>query len=302
MGFVRRLRIAAVSTGICVLAALPVTAEVLTLGSVSDNVKKELIRFEPFANYLAAALADDGITEVRISVLTSSDEMIVAMQNGDVDLFFDSPLVATNVADRAGGQPMLRRWKDGIATYHSLVIVPVDSDIETIEDLAGHRIGFQEPDSTSGFLLPAAMMRAAGITLQELRSRDAAPVGDQLGYMFTLDDRNTVTWLHRGWVDAAATDPSAFAELDAALPGQYRVIARSVDVPRQIVVRSGDMSPEMTERLTDVMTGMHLTEEGRAVLTLFNETSQFDRFPDGVEVTFAPIRAILAELRALALY
>lgn len=287
-----------------IIQFLPIsaTAETLTLGSVSDNVKKHLARFEPLAAYLAEGLADVGITEVEIRVLPSSDEMIGAMREGEVDLFFDSPLVATNVADQSGGQPFLRRWKDGVATYHSVIIVPADSQIETIDDLLGHRIGFQEPDSTSGFLLPAAFLRRADLELQELRSKEATPDEDQIGYVFTHDDKNTVSWLHRGWIDAAATDPGSFEELDAALPGQFRIIARSIEVPRQIVVSSAALSTEMQAHIAELLVAMHESEDGRAVLEQFNDTDRFDHFPDGLEQTFEPIREVLAELSLLNLY
>ena len=281
---------------------LAASAETLTLGSISENVKKHLVRFEPLADYLAAGLADDGITAVDVRVLPTSDEMINAMRDGEVDLFFDSPLVATNVADRAGGEPFLRRWKDGVATYHSVIIVPVDSEIETIADLVGHRVGFQEPDSTSGFLLPAAFLRRAGLELQELRSKESEPEAEVIGYVFTSDDKNTVSWLHRGWIDAAATDPGSFEELDAALPGQFRIIARTIEVPRQIVVRGAGLSPELQDRIAEVLVTMDQTEEGREVLAQFNETDRFDHFPDGLDQTFEPIREVLAELNRLNLY
>ncbi len=302
MNFIGKQTLRGLISGALLAVPALAGADTLTLGSVSDNVKKHLARFEPLAAYLADELADDGITSVEVRVLTSSSDMTRALADQEVDLFFDSPLVATSVADQAGGYPFLRRWKDGVATYHSLIIVPSGSDIETLDDLVGHRIGFQEPDSTSGFLLPAALMRRAALELHQLRDRDALLPPDEVGYVFTLDDKNTLTWLHRGWIDAAATDPDSFAELDAALPGQYRIIAQSVDVPRQIVVRGGHVSPALAERLAQVMTNMHLTEHGRTILEDFNETNRFDAFPDGIDATFEPIREVLSELRALDLY
>ncbi len=290
----------AIAAALC--APVAAGAEVLVLGSVSGNIKKHIARFEPLAAYLAEELADDGITAVDIAVLTSSKEMITAMREERIQLFFDSPLVATGVADAAGGQPFMRRWKDGVASYHSVIIASQNSEIQTIEDLVDHRIGFQEPDSTSGFLLPVALLSRAELDVEQLRSRDSNPTAGTIGYVFTRDDKNTVSWLHRGWVDAAATDPSSFAELDAALPGQYRVIARSIEVPRQVVIRSAGLSAALQTRLAKIMAEMHLSENGRAALAQFNDTDRFDDFPDGMTETFDPIRAVLSELSALDLY
>lgn len=65
----------------CIFLAAPAmtSAETLTLGSVSDNVKKHLARFEPLAAYLSNELGDDGITKVDVKVMSSSDEMITAI-------------------------------------------------------------------------------------------------------------------------------------------------------------------------------------------------------------------------------
>ena len=44
--------------------------------------------------------------------------------------------------------------KDGSQGYHSVVIVKADSPYQKLEDLKGKAIGFADPDSTSGFLIP----------------------------------------------------------------------------------------------------------------------------------------------------
>lgn len=273
-------------------------AETLTLGSVNDNVKKHLARFAPLAEELQHQLAQDGITEVDILVLPSSEAMTEALRTGEVDLYVDSPLVAARVARDANGIPFLRRWKDGVGSYHSVILVRKDSGIESLQDLRGRRIGFQEPDSTSGFLLPAGLLRSEGITMRELITRNSSPGKDEVGYIFTGDDNNTVGWLYKGWIDAAATDPDGFAQLDAAAPGVFRVIARSIDVPRHAVIRRSGMDDKLVARLHEILTGMHETEHGRKVLQRFNDTTLFDEFPGGAEAAFQPIYQLLEDLRA----
>lgn len=151
--------------GVLLAAGLAVggaAAETLVIGAINDNVKKELKRTEPLAAYLATELADAGVTDVEIAVIPSSGAMAQALAEGTVDIMFDSPLIAAKVARASGAEPFVRRWKRGIASYHSVILVPADSQIETLADLQGKRIGFQEPDSTSGFMLPAGLIRPRG--------------------------------------------------------------------------------------------------------------------------------------------
>ncbi|MEM8571986.1 MAG: phosphate/phosphite/phosphonate ABC transporter substrate-binding protein [Pseudomonadota bacterium] len=276
-------------------------AEVLVLGSVNQDIRKHLNRFAPLAAYLEEALAPHGVTSVETSVFSNSGEMATAMREGKVDLYFDSPLVAASVARRAGAEPFLRRWKSGVAEYHSVLVVKAESRFRTVEDLQGVTIGFQEPDSTSGFLLPAALLTEAGLKLKE-KQKPWTPQGDgAVNYVFTGDDINTVAWLARGLIDVGATDPRGLAWLEEVQPGAYRVLARTVDVPRQVVIRRGDLDPALTEAISVVLQDMVNSGEGIATMAQFNKTTRFDPFPQGVEATFDPIYQKLDLLETLGL-
>lgn len=277
-------------------AMQPASAEVLVLGSVNDNVRKHVKLFEPMAEHLEKELAEDGISEVRISVLPDSDAMAAALREGRVDLYFDSPLVAARVAREAGAEPILRRWKRGVATYHSIIIVPAASKLRTLEDLVGHKVGFQDPDSTSGFLLPMGMILGRNLSAVEIAEPHDDVREDAISYIFTRDDKNTILWLSRGIVDAAATDPDHFARLQNAFPDKYRILARSMEVPRQVVVRRTGMDPDLLAAVVDELKAMGDTEKGRETLLKFHKTTRFDSFPNGVEATFAPIYDLLDAL------
>ncbi len=294
---VTKIAAAALAFALSVLA-WAASAEVLVLGSVNDNVRKHVKRFTPMAEYLEQGLAEHGVTEVQISVLPSSAAMEAALADGRVDLYFDSPLVAAKIARNSGGVPFLRRWKRGVGTYHSVIVVPADSAIQSLPDLVGHKIGFQDPDSTSGFLLPMGLILAQNLPVREVAGYQVPTPEDAVGYLFSKDDKNTILWLSRGWIDAAATDPNGFSKLEVAFPGAYRVIARSIEVPRQTVIRSADMGPALAAAVKELLIGLSDTEEGQAVLKKFHKTSKFDDFPDGVDATFAPIYELLDELAA----
>lgn len=281
--------------------AHPLTPRTLTLGAVDDDIRKHMERLTPLARYLERELADEGIASVQIAVLPDSQSMAEAMRQGNVDLYFDSPLVATRIARMAGAIPILRRWKNGEATYSSVIVVPTNSAIASLEDLRGRVVGFQEPDSTSGYMLPVAMLQQASLPLRHLHRESERPQEDTVGYLFTGDDRNTVLWLVRGTIDAGATDTQGLRWLHDAQPGRFRVLARSMEVPRNIVVRTAAMDDALSAAIADTLRAMDESGEGLEVLDAFNRTTCFDDFPAGIEATFAPIHAVLDRLDPLDL-
>lgn len=242
------------------LLLLPSTiaAETLTIGTINENIKKNIARFSHLPEELQLQLANDGITEIEVRIL--------------------------------------RRWNDGVAAYHSVIVARSDSGINSLEDLPGRRIGFQDADSTSGFMLPVGLIIDNDIEILELPSREAMPATDQIGYVFTGDDNNTLGWIYRDWIDAAATDPQSFADLSATAPGDFHIIARSTEVPRQVAVQARNTDPEIVARLVEVLTTMHETEHDRSVLQRFNDTDRIDQSPDGIQATFDPIYRILDRL------
>lgn len=283
------------------VSATSAHAETLTLGSVNHDIRKHIERFTPLAQYLERELADDGVTDVEISVLPNSQAMAEALRQGDVDLYFDSPLVATRVARLADAVPFLRRWKNGQASYHSVIVVPTDSEMESIEDLRGAVIGFQEPDSTSGYLLPVALLLEAGLPLEHMHQDYGQPAENTIGYLFTGDDRNTALGLVRGSIEAGAIDNQGFEALQVAQPDRFRALARSVEVPRQIVVRSAQLDEALGWVISSTLQSMVDSPEGIQVMAAFHNTTRFDDFPRGIEATFEPIHTILDQINESSL-
>jgi phosphonate transport system substrate-binding protein len=230
--------------------------------------------------------------------MPTSAKMTDALRTGAVHLLFESPLVAAKIAQDGAALPMLRRWRKGVAEYWSEIVVPSESPVRSLEDLRGRIIAFEDPDSTSGHLLPRAVLLERGLEV-ELLKRWTDPVDPKkVGAVFTLSDKGSILMLFDGRVAALATDPLYVKRVEEARPGALRSIARSITVPRHVVMRSVAMSEERAKRIADVLTGMYDTEEGRRVLAQFRETDRFDAFPEGVEATFAPLKAQLQVLEA----
>jgi phosphonate transport system substrate-binding protein len=57
------------------------------------------------------------------------------------------------------------------------------------------------------------------------------------------------------------------------------------------------MEPDLLQAIKTVLTNMHETEEGRAVLKKFKKTAKFDEFPEGAETALNRMRELYKLVR-----
>lgn len=133
------------------LAAAPTAAprHTLVIGSISDNLTRETKTFAPLARYQGERLLGDvGLRGAEVAVVATADEMAAGLAGGAVDLYIDSPFIVAEMARRAGAVPFLRRWKGGVAEYHSVFFARAHGGPGGLDDLRGRAVAFDEPYSS----------------------------------------------------------------------------------------------------------------------------------------------------------
>jgi phosphonate transport system substrate-binding protein len=227
--------------------------------------------------------------------------MAQLMKNGEVDLYFDSTYPVTLISDETGAQIILRRWRFGVEEYHSVIFASADSGITSLDELPGHMVAMDAPYSTSGFMLPAVKMVESGLKLIGKRGHGEAVAADEVGFVFSYDDENTLQWVLSGLVAAGVTDDYNF---DVAFPDEATqnliVLARTESTPRQVVVARPNLEPELLDAIKRVLVNMHEDESGLAPLESF-QTTQFDEFPEGIEAATAHMREMMEIAKDISL-
>jgi phosphonate transport system substrate-binding protein len=260
----------------------------ITIGDISDEPTEIIETHQPIADYIGSRLNMAG----EVKVAPDIDTMVEWVKTGEVDLYFDSPYPALIVSNGSGAQPLLRRWKEGIGEYTSIIFTVSENNLESLDDLKGKMIAFDEPYSTSGYMLPLAYLLEAGYQTAEKTSTDAPVANDEVGYLFSGDDENSVQWVISGRVDAAVVDSGAFASIPEESRSQLRVLAETEALPRHVLVISPTVNAETREAVRTVLLEMDESEEGKAVLAQFEETAQFDEFPGGAETALSRMQEL----------
>jgi len=282
-------------------SATPELNRPIVLGDISDDPAEVIEGTQPLADFLAGNLSDYGITEGQVKIAATTDEMAQLLAKEEVDLYFDSIFPATFISDESGARPILRRWRFGVDDYHTVIFTRADSGISSIDELPGHILALDSPYSTSGFLLPAVYLSEAGLNLVGKRSYNDPVSGDELGFVFSYDDENTLQWVLSGLVTTGATDNYNY---DVAFPAAVRnelvVLARTESVPRQVVVVRPNMDPELLDIIIQLLTTAHETEAGQAALEPF-QTTKFDELPNGIEDTEERMREMMEIVQDITL-
>ncbi|MEX0805179.1 MAG: phosphate/phosphite/phosphonate ABC transporter substrate-binding protein [Candidatus Binatia bacterium] len=248
------------------------------LGSISTSPVAETHKFWPLASYLARKLQSEGINQGRVVVAESIPALSSFLQTRQIDLYIDSFFPSMAVSRLSGSKLLLRRWKMGKSEYQSVIFTRKDSGIARLKDLKGKVIAFEEPFGSTGYFFPKMALLEKGLRLAPKR-RGIDPVkSDEVGYIFSHSDSQTIFLVLNGVVAAGATDDQKYLMLAKNLDS-FKIIHETVSFPRQIVSYRADLPAKLVTRVKEVLLNMHQTDEGRQVLQAFESTTKFEEIP-----------------------
>ena len=255
----------------------PSAEKTIVLADISNNPQKKIRRFQPLANYIAAN--SDQFDRGQVKIAPDMKTIIAWLKSGEVDMYIDSPYPAMLAMNGAGAKPILRRWKKGSAEYYSLIFTMSERNITSLSDLKGKAIAFDDPFSTTGYMLPLVKLLESGLNPVEISLPNLSVSDKAVGYVFSSEDENSIEWLLSGRVDAAAMDNHTFDKMSAEIKEKAVVLAETEKIARNLVMVRGDMPSDQIETISSVLLAMDKTDEGKVVLEKFGQTTKFDKIP-----------------------
>ena len=177
-------------------------SQVITISDIDpDEPGKKVKRFTPLAD-LAKGLG--GVVIAR-----DIEEMARFLSDGTVDVYMGSPFPSLAVQEISGSEFILRRWKGGAPNYWSTFVAQKGNGVSKVEDLLGTVLAFEQHQSTSGYLLPAATLMRRGLALKEVSGPGAVVAPDEIGYILSGDEQNTFELVRQGRVEGGAVSNQA---------------------------------------------------------------------------------------------
>lgn len=248
-----------------------------TLGKAEDD---ELAKYQPLAAFLQSKMK----IPVSIVRFSSYAHTIDALRAGRADAA-SLGLRASEEAQKDGSiEPMLMQRGINVptTTYRSVFVTRTDSNIISLEELRNRQIGLVDGQSTSGYVMPRAMLREANIDPDNVQTS-------------ILDShRAVVEAVIDGSVAAGAVHESYLNPPDAERAMDYarlRVVSRSREIPRGPIVVRSSLEPATKRALRDALLAVH-DEDNAAARLLLTDGHQFTASGSRVTPTLKSIAAL----------
>ncbi|MFC7097802.1 phosphate/phosphite/phosphonate ABC transporter substrate-binding protein [Halobaculum marinum] len=261
---------------------------------VSPSEPQDYMRsqYNPYLNYLEGGI--EGDTAVEFNYAADYTAVLQGLGSGTADIAETGPFAAALGVDAGQCDIALQRHAYGSWDYHSVIITREDSDIESLTDLEGGKIGFADMTSASGSLYPLYQLKEAGLSIGD------APTS-------TSGADFEATWSSH----AQAFEALQNEQIDAAGVGRFiawdygkgdyvegvREVSRESGIPRAPMIVSPELSEEeknaIVTRLEDAPDSAYMGADGEA-------DTDDDLWFDGVRAadreTYQPVVDVANEL------
>ncbi len=249
------------------------------VGRVARSASTQQPRLEAFADWLATRLGDHGIVAGDGLAARNAREMIAFLRDGKVDVVSESVLTALAYEEITGAEIVRHEWRHGWPYYQSVFITQRASSTFALSDLAGRTIAFENRGSTSGFLLPLAMLIRAGLKPVELPIAGMPVPEGTVGYVFAGSGANISAWVAGGVVQTGAYSNRDW-DSNRRTPGHYRDKMRVFHVTEPllhsvIVLRAG-LAPGLRRAILGALDGFMSAHDAPGVRELYYRVTRFD--------------------------
>ncbi|GHC66873.1 phosphonate ABC transporter substrate-binding protein [Limoniibacter endophyticus] len=187
----KKALLAAVAMSVVAGSAMAQDVKVLRIGlDGSENAADMIRNTECVVPGLKAAT---GVEDVQIFPSPNYNGVIQGLLGGTIDIasMGASSYAAIELQKPGAVDPILTYTQsDGSSGYYSIMVARKDSGIKTLADAKGKKIGFADPDSTSGFLVPnVALPKEIGVSVKEYFSEEGFGGGHENLVLAVLDGK-----------------------------------------------------------------------------------------------------------------
>lgn len=245
----------------------------------------EMQRVTGGAQSVADLLQTETDLHFEIKVATEYAGAIEAMCSDPAEAHMSSLATFAYViaADRKCAEAALLSVRFGSPTYNGQFLVRADSGLSDLSDLNGKTFCRPDPLSTSGWVIPSIMLRAAGVD-----------PGTGLARVVDAGSHDGVAaGVYNGDCDVGATYVDARTRIEEDYPDvmeQTVIIAVEPDIPNDGVQFVSSLDQELRDKIVAGLLAIAETDEGKEAL---NTAYQWEALTEAGDSFYDPFRQIV---------
>lgn len=261
---IRKMLLAAAALGaVMTSAAHAQNMKEFRIGIIGgENEADRLRNFQCLQDKLPDVL---GVEKVSLFPAADYDGVIQGLLGGTLDYaeLGASGYAKVYLEDPDAVEPILTTVQtDGSTGYHSIMVARKDSGMTKVEDMKGKKLGFADPDSTSGYLIPMVTLpKATGAPVKEFFSSTGFGGGHE----------NLVLEVLKGTFDAGTTFASGVGEWEEGYTSGnlHKMVEKGILdmddlvelwksplIPNGPIVVRSSMDESIKDRFKDFMTAL----------------------------------------------
>lgn len=260
------------------------SVEVKVLEDSSQKVKKYLEEVTPY--------------KFEMAIPASYVAVVEALGTARADIAALSTFAYILAREKYEAEAKLTVVRYGSTTYQGQIISRKDGPIQKVEDIAGKKMAFVDPASTSGYLLPLKMLREKKIEPSET--------------VFGMKHDTVVSMVYQGQVEVGATfySPKADGAIQDArrlvltqypdVEEKIQILALTDPIPNDAIVFRKDMDPALVDTVMQGLQRYIRSDEGKDALGKLYGITDFqpttDKEYDGVRQLLSTVGKKPSEL------
>jgi len=217
--------------------------------------KETFILYKELLDYISKKLG----VKVELVQRETYAEVNNLVRDKELDLAFVCSGAYVDGHDKFGMELLVAPVAYGEAVYYSYIIVPAQSEAQSLEDLRHKRFAFTDPMSNTGKLAPTYMLARMNEDIDSF-------FGD---YIFTHSHDRSIEMVAHSLVDGAAIDGLIWEYMntrDPSLTSRTRIIKKSVPYGIPPIVVPVGLDPTLKENLRDLFLNIHKKMDGKRIL------------------------------------
>jgi phosphonate transport system substrate-binding protein len=237
--------------------------------------------YGPLFDYISEQLGRP-VERVQRRTYAEVNELV---ETGEVDLAFvctSSFIIGKN---DFGMQLLVAPQVNGEAVYYAQIIVPSDSNAETLSDLRDTVFAFTDPLSFSGRMHPTYLLQQIGESPETFFSQT----------IFTYSHDDAIYAVANGLAEGASVDSLVLDFLlkrDPSIASRIRVIHTSEPFGIPPVVVGPNIRPQLGAQLEEILLNAHMDPQGETAL----EELDIDKFIIIDDEAYLSVEAIESSL------